>query len=157
MKIFDRKRPIHIQPIILDNMPVILFLTICSKNKRNIFNNNKFHLAAKKAWKKADYWKCGYYMIMPDHIHFFITPNQLPIYNLKNWVVYWKRLVTTEYEKQMNSCKNIWEKDFWDTQMRTRDHYMRKLNYALQNPVTKKMVDNTEDWPYQGYINDNLL
>ena len=68
MIFFDRKRPIHIHPIGRDNMPIILFLTVCSKDKQKKFNNSKFHDAVRKAWIEADAWKTGYYMIMPDHM-----------------------------------------------------------------------------------------
>ena len=160
MNFNDRKRPIHIHPIERDNMPVILFLTVCSKDKGKIFNNSIFHDAVRKAWIEADAWQTGYYMIMPDHIHWFCTPGRFPIYNLKQWIKYWKRVVTINYEKQLEGrCPqrpNLWEKDFWDTQMRSFDHYIDKLNYAEQNPVVKELVNKSEDWPYQGYINKNL-
>jgi len=101
MDFFDRKRPVHIHPIGRDNIPIILFLTVCSKDKQKKFNNSIFHDAVRKAWIKADAWKTGYYMIMPDHVHWFCTPGRFPIYNLKQWIKYWKRVVTINYEKQL--------------------------------------------------------
>ncbi len=41
--------------------------------------------------------------------------------------------------------------------MRSFDHYIDKLNYAKQNPVVKELVNKSEDWPHQGYINKELL
>ena len=153
MEKLNRKHPVHIQPVIKHNMPVILFITVCSKDKQNIFNNDKFHATAIKSWKEANAWKVGYYIIMPNHIHFFCTPNSSPIYNLKLWIKYWKRIVTQNYDINIH----LWEKDFWDTQMRSSDHYLEKLNYARNNPIAKGLINNCDEWIYQGYIHHNLF
>ncbi len=48
----------------------------------------------------------------------------------------------------------LWQRDFWDTQMRSREHYEEKLAYVRMNPVRKKLVRTPEEWPYQGVINE---
>lgn len=46
----------------------------------------------------------------------------------------------------------LWQRDFWDTQMRSRAHYEEKLSYVRMNPVRKELVCAPEKWPYQGVI-----
>jgi putative transposase len=46
----------------------------------------------------------------------------------------------------------LWQRDFWDTQMRDREHYDEKLAYVRMNPVRKGLVATPEEWPYQGVV-----
>ena len=46
----------------------------------------------------------------------------------------------------------LWQRDFWDTQMRDPDHYNEKLSYVRMNPVRKGLVESAHDWPYQGVV-----
>jgi REP element-mobilizing transposase RayT len=48
----------------------------------------------------------------------------------------------------------LWQRDFWDTQMRSREHYEEKLAYVRMNPVRKALARTPEEWPYQGVINE---
>jgi hypothetical protein len=45
------------------------------------------------------------------------------------------------------------QRDFWDTQLRRSENYTEKWQYVLRNPVRAKLVENVEDWPYQGELN----
>ena len=46
----------------------------------------------------------------------------------------------------------LWQRDFWDTQMRAREHYDEKWSYVRMNPVRKGMAGAPEEWLYQGEI-----
>ncbi|MCF7838668.1 MAG: hypothetical protein K9N49_08570 [Candidatus Marinimicrobia bacterium] len=46
----------------------------------------------------------------------------------------------------------LWQRDYWDTQMRSRAHYEDRLLYVRLNPVRRELVTHPEDWPYQGEI-----
>jgi hypothetical protein len=69
-----RKHPIH-QPVSeRSNGPIILFVTICTKDKKPILANAAAHQVLRAAWIKADSCLVGRYVIMPDHLHFFCAP-----------------------------------------------------------------------------------
>ena len=91
----------------------------------------------------------GDYLVMPDHIHLFVAPGVMHPENVKMWASYWKRLAGDE----LNSLRGVFQRDCWDTQMRSRDHYDEKLSYMRENPVRAGLVDRSEDWPYQGCLN----
>ena len=38
--------------------------------------------------------------------------------------------------------------------MRTQEQYLRKLEYVSQNPVRQGLVARSEEWPYQGRLNE---
>ena len=45
------------------------------------------------------------------------------------------------------------QRDFWDVQIRTSEHYETQWDYIQQNPVRHNLVDKSESWPYRGEIN----
>jgi putative transposase len=142
----ERNHPTHLPPVERFNEPIVLMITVCSVLRDNIFNRDRVHSALVTAWQAADQWKVGYYVLMPDHVHLFCIPsvfNPLPV---KNWVHYWKR-VSSNIEPFLKGC---WQRDFWDTQMRNRDHYQEKVHYVQMNPVRKSLVKTPEEWPYKG-------
>jgi putative transposase len=46
----------------------------------------------------------------------------------------------------------LWQRDFWDTQMRNAENYATQWEYIRFNPVRSGLVSNPEDGPFQGEI-----
>ena len=49
--------------------------------------------------------------------------------------------------------RSIWQKDFFDRQLRTSESYRQKWLYVWQNPVVANICDCPERWPWQGELN----
>jgi putative transposase len=49
--------------------------------------------------------------------------------------------------------KPISQRSFWDRQIRSGDEYDQKWLYVRDNPVRDRLVENPDDWPFQGSIN----
>jgi putative transposase len=145
-----RKRPAHHPVIEQNNRSIIVFVTVCSKNRTPIFTKPETHNLLIRSWEKADRWIVGRYVIMPDHIHFFCSPVGLGFPELKKWIQYWKALVSREWPHPDE--QPIWQQDFWDTQLRQRESYSEKWHYVRNNPVRENLVERVEDWPFQGEI-----
>ena len=47
----------------------------------------------------------------------------------------------------------IFQRDYWDRQLRVGESYSQKWQYFLENPVVKGYVVCPENWPYQGELN----
>ena len=69
-----RKRLAHPPPVERHNTPTILFVTVCVLDRSPILANNSVHDVFCSIWPKADHWRVGRYMIMPDHVHLFCVP-----------------------------------------------------------------------------------
>lgn len=87
---------------------------------------------------------------MPDHIHLFCAPQRHPIGSLKSWIGFWRAEVTRHWPNA--SEKPIWQKDFFDRQLRTGESYRKKCEYVRQNPVRAGLVTNAESYPWQGEV-----
>jgi putative transposase len=143
-----RKRPVHFVPVEKGNAAVIVFLTVVSWQRQRIFASDQIHDLLCKCWDDADHWRVGRYIILPDHLHLFCSPNLWPPSSLKHWVAFWKRKVTRNWPTATNG--DIWHPNFWDTQLRCGESYTEKWEYVRQNPVRHRLVTHPEDWPYQG-------
>lgn len=143
-----RKQPAH-GVLISRALPTIVFLTVCAKDRRAWIANPEVHSQLVKIWHVADAWKVGYYLLMPDHLHLFCAPYKLE-FTLKNWVIYWKRKFSCLKLKETGR----WQSDYWDTRLRHGENYSNKWEYVRQNPVRKGLVSRSDDWPYQGILNE---
>ena len=145
-----RKHPAHLPNVERHNQPTIIFLTICTSQRKPALANLRMHALLKETWPKAAQWIVGRYIIMPDHIHLFCSPSRLDSENVKDWAGYWKGLIT----RQTPELKPLWQRDCWDTQLRQIRHYDEKWHYVVHNPVRKGLVTRPDDWPYQGVLNE---
>jgi putative transposase len=143
------KHPAHPPPVKRHNEPVILHVTVCTLARNQILADNRIHNVLSNVWRQATHWLTGYYVIMPDHIHLFCAPGVNTPSSVRRWAGYWKRLAGAAEP----ALKRQFQADCWDTQMRSQDHYIRKLEYVSENPVRWGLVRHSEDWPYQGKIN----
>lgn len=140
----------HYAPVESGNRAIIVFLTVCTKNRQKALATPTFHLALRAAWQSADHWLVGRYVIMPDHLHLFCAPNVVPAPALAGWVRHWK----TKVSKTVGAAEGtLWQIDFWDTQLRQRDSYASKWEYVRHNPVRAGLVVSAADWPHQGELN----
>ena len=146
----SRRHPTHLPNIERFNQPVILFLTVCSNERRPVLACERVHEALKKVWPQALQYCVGRYIVMPDHLHLFCAPTVRDPENVSRWAAYWKRLASRE----LNELTPLWQRDCWDTQLRQGESYADKWAYVRNNPVRSGLVSHADDWPYQGCLNE---
>jgi REP element-mobilizing transposase RayT len=88
---------------------------------------------------------------MPDHIHFFCSPRDRET-PFEGWMAYWRNIATRLWPVQ--SQKPIWQRDYWDRQLRQNERYQEKCEYVRMNPVRAGLVSHPEEWPHQGQLNE---
>jgi putative transposase len=147
----ERKTPAHFTPIDSGFRSVIIYLTVCVQRKRPLLANPIAAKVIVAAWRANTFWCVGRYVIMPDHIHLFCAPNTFPAQSLKKWIACWKNHVTREWTNRLQIP--IWQREFWDRQLRRAESYEEKWNYVRNNPARHGYVSRVEDWPYQGELN----
>jgi REP-associated tyrosine transposase len=162
--------------------PPLYFVTMCTAERRKILAKECVHHGF------ANYGKCGRdrgiapgrYVIMPDHIHFFVCGSD--DFDLGIWVRGLKRVVAaavTGGTKMKAGCKDsaavtaaattvaaatkrvadvrsqpstIWQRGFFDHIIRNSESYSAKWDYICENPVRAGLVPSTDEWPFQGEI-----
>jgi REP element-mobilizing transposase RayT len=151
MEEIGRKHPAHQPMRERHNTPIIVFVTVCTKNRKRILADSAVHDVLLEGWQTRPAWSVGRYVIMPDHIHFFSAPAEFPPRSLAKWISFWKS-VASQHWPYANQLP-IWQRHFWDTQLRRGENYDDKWEYVVRNPVRAGLVNRREDWPFQGEMN----
>lgn len=146
-----RRKPAHPPVCEHHNQPTIVFLTVCTAGRKSILARDDAVKVMRDAWAKARFWRVGRWVIMPDHLHLFCLPATNPPEPLAKWVGFWKSQASRGWPRPHEHP--IWQRDFWDTQLRPNDHYGRKWEYVRQNPVRAGLVATPDDWQFQGEEN----
>ena len=146
----------------------ILFVTVCVGGRNYILANCEMLTIILNAWANAQDWLVGRYVIMPDHIHFFCAPSKYPAPDFHRWMKQWKSLAKSGGPQSIAAgsvagtdamncvppkrLPPLFQRNCWDTQMRTRAQYEEKWQYVRNNPVRKSLVETADDWVYQGVV-----
>jgi putative transposase len=141
----------HHPPQDVVNQSIIIYVTVNVDQRRSLLDRADAATTILNAWKEAIHWVIGRYVIMPDHIHFFCAPATMPNTPLKQWMQFW-RSTTTRHWPRANE-KPIWQKDFFDRQLRSGESYSQKWLYIWQNPIVAKFCSRPGAWPWQGELN----
>jgi putative transposase len=143
-----RRHPVHHDPIEKLNRATMVFVTVCTKDRKHLLANATVHTALVNWWRKSTHWLAGKYIILPDHLHLFCAPGSTD-QSLHLWMAYWKNGVARDLK---TGDETIWQRDFWDVQMRSRENYKTQWDYIRHNPVRHGLVASPDEWPYQGEI-----
>ncbi|MDQ6623722.1 MAG: transposase [Verrucomicrobiota bacterium] len=134
------------------NTPIIVFVTVCTKARKAILDADDAHRLLLDSWNTATSWLVGRYVLMPDHVHLFCAPAEIHPQPLLQWVSFWKSHSTRHWPQPEELP--IWQRHFWDTQLRRGESYDEKWDYVLQNPVRAGLVSRGDDWPFAGEISE---
>lgn len=146
---FRRRHPARLPPHERHNRPVVLFVTLALREGGRGLDCAPVRDVLVSAWQRASHWIVGYYLVMSEHVHLFCAPAQRPFEDVRTWCGYWKRLAGESSAELVGA----WLDGCWDTQMRDREHYSRKLEYTAENPVRRGLVRCSSERPWQGHVN----
>ena len=151
MHAIGRRSLPHHPPLEGTNQSVIVYVTMNVAKRRPLLNRPDVVEVILNAWKMADYWLVGRYVIMPDHIHFFCAPAMAPGTPLKRWMEFWRATATRNWPRHDEAP--LWQRDFFDRQLRNSESYREKWLYVWRNPAVANICACPEDWPWQGELN----
>ena len=125
----ERKKPAHFPTVEVGFRSIIIFLNVCTHRRRSLLAKDEAARLIIEAWQRANYWRVGRYVIMPDHIHLFCAPNAFPPQPLKNWMSFWRNDVTRAWPHRDQIP--VWHREYSDRQLRRHESYAEKWNYVV--------------------------
>jgi putative transposase len=130
----------------------IYFLTLCTVDRREILASSSPASVLMESWDAAPQvhgWVIGRYVIMPDHVHFFASP-QLEVKSLSAFIRDWKKWTTRKLHDAGIVSPLVWQTEFFDHVLRSADSYEEKWSYVRENPVRASLATSAAAWPYSG-------
>ena len=124
---------------------VIYFVTICVAHRKPVLAKEAVFRAFKIAVAKLRHWTVIAAILMPDHVHVIVSPNENRDAKLGNFSGGLKRWI-----RQESNASWQWQPGCFDRLLRSNESLRDKWLYAQQNPVRAGLVQQSNQWPYQG-------
>ena len=124
--------------------PPLFFITICAIHRKKIEAFEAYVRRARDEFGVA----VGRYLIMPDHMHFFVRGGD--DFKLTQWVNGLKRAISVALGATKK--RPLWQPGFFDHVLRNDESYNQKWEYVRENPVRAGLVVRADEWPYQGEL-----
>jgi len=83
-------------------------------------------------------------VVMPDHIHFAA---RLQDTGLSSRMHSLKSYTSNKINPLLGRDGALWESQYYDHAIRTEDELNERVNYCLQKPVRRRLVERFEDYP----------
>jgi len=112
------------------------------------------HVILTETWSKARElhgWAVGRYVIMPDHVHLFARA-EIHAATMAVWLKSWKSFTARRAKQDTIVGGPLWQADYFDRYLRSDESYSEKWNYVENNPVRGGLVQQGEQWKYQGEV-----
>ncbi len=142
-----RRKNIRLQNQIYEAPSQIFSVTICTKDRRSIFENEKFAKTLLDTFHTgliAERTEQYAWCLMPDHLHLLISPRRA---NLSKILSAWKSYTGHLLRKEglEGPC---WQRGFYDHALRKEEDVQRAAEYIVNNPLRKGLVENWRDYPF---------
>lgn len=141
------------------------FFTVVTHRRRTILCDDAVRFALRNAIEKVrasrpfviDAW-----VLLPDHLHCIWTLPEGDADFSTRWMMI-KRLVSVachdEYHradwltgsKQKHRESSIWQRRFWEHQIRDEHDFFKHMDYVHFNPVKHGLAQRVRDWPYSTF------
>ena len=146
---FSRKRPPRLE-LLYSFVQPFYFVTFNTHECRRLMARKEIHEAFCSFCGRAEERgiAVGRYVIMPDHLHLFVAMPATGI-TLSDWI-HALRTVMGKELLRLGSQKPHWQEGFFDHVLRSAESYSQKWEYVRMNPVRAGLVNDPDDWPYQG-------
>ena len=131
------------------------FLTTCVAHRRPLLPAGEIHTILREEWgglRDRHGWAVGRYVVMPDHVHFFLTPSLSEAKPLATVIGKWKEWTAKRVLPALKQESPLWQPEFFDHVLRSDESRAEKWLYVRENPVRAGLVAQAEDWPYAGAV-----
>jgi REP element-mobilizing transposase RayT len=141
-------KPPRLERVFQKYDPPLYFVTFCTKDRVRELANDSVHGVFMEYGRRGVEREIalGRYVIMPDHVHFFIRGSI--DFDLGLWVRGLKRVVAAAVTGGRGP---LWQRGFFDI-IRNSESYSQKWDYVRLNPVRAGLAQQADEWPFQGEL-----
>ena len=139
------------------------FFTVITYNRKRILCHEANVTLIKEAFQdviKRHTFRIRAFVLLPDHIHCIWTlPENDNDFSMRWRLIksYFSRYCKSEYKKfqstsrQSKGEQGIWQRRFWEHQIRNEVDFIKHVEYIHFNPVKHGLVKSPIDWPHSSF------
>jgi putative transposase len=131
--------------------PGTFFVTTATYNRRQLFQtsaNAELFIETLQHYRRAGHYKLHAFVVMPDHVHFILTPQVIAIERAVGFI-------KGGFSHRLGSKTPVWQRGFTDHRIRNVEDMQTRRDYLHQNPVRANLVAAAQLYPYSSaYISD---
>ncbi len=148
----------HPKPVRINESGHIHFVTTSCFDQKPFFSRSWTRQLVMKAINKIREKK-GFlvlgYVLMPDHAHLLIAPDQCQNISkaVKHMKWYSSILLLSALRKKGMHEKALWLPGFYDFNVSTQKKFIEKLDYCHMNPVRRGLTESPDEWEYSSFLN----
>jgi putative transposase len=92
------------------------------------------------------------FVVMPEHVHLLISePESGTVASAIQALKISSSLRTSGNRECAGRRSPLWQKRYYDRNIRDYDEFVEKLRYIHRNPVTRGLVERAEDWKWSSF------
>jgi len=144
----------RLDPLLYAQASRVYFITIRAyRNQAPFVRSDLSQVVLSLLVEEQSREKCAVftYCLMPDHLHFLISPREDGASALTFTDRFKGR--TTNQSWTVGWHGKLWQPRYYDHVVRTEESLLAIAEYILNNPVRKHLVGRAEDWPWSGHAN----
>jgi REP element-mobilizing transposase RayT len=125
----------------------VYFITVCVAKRRSLLATSTAHDILFDEWHglhERYRWAIGRYIVMPDHVHFFIASGLDEVKPLSLVIGKWKEWTAKRILALANGEAPLWQPEFFDHLLRSEESRSAKWSYIRENPVHAGLVTQAE-------------
>lgn len=84
-------------------------------------------------------------VVMPDHVHVLLVPLELSLVEIMKKI---KGGTARSVNQRLGQSGSLWQRDYFDRQMRGDEDVRAKGEYIAHNPVRAGLVATPEEYPW---------
>ncbi len=149
--LLPQRRPTRLKDFDYATPNIVVFVTACTRGEKQLFVQSDLNQAIVRCFlEERD--RLGHsifaYCLMPDHYHLLCSPNQsgIPITRLIGGI----NSKITPLLWNHGYSGRLMQRSFYDHIVRREEILTEIVEYILNNPVRKGLVERSEDYPYSG-------
>jgi len=123
---------------------VVYFVTMCVKDRQLVLANDLTCGAIREITRDLRSWEVIAGVIMPDHLHCFVSPRKDRDLSVGDFSNAFKRLL----RKQLGTQSWEWQRGCFDRLLRSDESLADKWAYVRENPVRADLTGRWEEWPF---------
>ncbi len=92
------------------------------------------------------------FVVMPDHVHLLVSePERGLLANAVQSLKIASAKRTSAWRRLDDLCSPLWQKRYYDFNIRDHGQFVEKLRYIHRNPVRRGLAENPDDWLWSSF------